>query len=346
MISLLGNYRLQEVKKRLKKLLHSRRAVVLGIGVAVLLIAVVFGIHSLILKAQPSDSDRANDLAKIETAVIASRAKSNHLPESLHLDYVGLTNLKGKIDDYTYNPDPHEAGAPTESYTTCATFRTQTIKLPAKEEAPSSDGGAQAYMSHRKGKQCFRNDYYKGSSHIALVYNYGDIIAPKVSLNDAKVGDFVSKTETYYIAQRKALGSPGVVADLRKNCVKTKPQNTLYKDPYGNLYRCKIFYDSPVLVSGTSTQITSLLDAFVSTAKSEGFSVQDTINQSNAAVQGDAPFYHWISGFGGGEFGCTLTATYVIKAPQTEIAYGYACMLSDLKNLPSGFTVVGELTGP
>jgi hypothetical protein len=343
------NHQAKEIKNRLTKLFHSRRNVVIGISVVAIIVLVSSGIYALSLKGQVSDTDKANDLAKIETAVIAGLNKNNHLPESLHLEYLGLTNLKGNIDDYSYTPDPHEDGSPTWAYTTCTTFHTQTIKLPieAGTEGFTSGGtGAQAYMSHRKGKQCFSNSYYKGSSHVGLVYNKGEVTAPKVTLNDAQVSDFVTESEKYYLAQREAFGSPGALGDLKKNCIKTKSQDTLYKDPFGNLYSCKVFYDSTVQVSGSDAHITSLLNTFVITAKSEGFGVQDTTYPANPDSSGSLYAYRWLEGFGGGKFGCKFDTTYVMKIAQTEIEYRYACALGQLKNLPSDFTVVSELTGP
>jgi hypothetical protein len=336
------------VKKYLNKIFSSRRNTILFIGAVALTLGVVLSAYGLFLRGRVSDSNKADDLAKIETAVIADLNKNNHLPGSLHLEYLGLTNLKGNIDDYSYTPDPHEDGSPTWFYTTCATFHTQTIKLPldsGTEGFTTGGTGAKAYMSHRKGKQCFSNSYYKDSSHIGLIYNPGEVTAPKVSLNDAKLGDFVSESGKYYLAQREALGSSGAVSDLQKNCIKTKPQSTLYKDPFGNLYNCKVFYDGTVPVSGNEAHITTLMDAFVSTAKNERFGVQDTTYPANAIDANSSP-YRWVQGFGGGQYGCVFDTTYYMKSLQKEIEYRYACTLSDLKNLPSGFTLVEELTGP
>src|SRR6185312_5806005 len=90
------------VKKYLNKLFSSRRNLVLFVCAVALTLMVVFSGYALLHRGRVSDSDKAGDLARIETAVIAGLNKSNHLPESLHLEYLGLTNLKGDIDDYSY----------------------------------------------------------------------------------------------------------------------------------------------------------------------------------------------------------------------------------------------------
>jgi hypothetical protein len=108
------------------------------------------------------DAGTIQDLATIETALISYR-QGDTFPVNLH--DLALPELKEGLKNYEYSSLPSEEGSPSATYKICTVFYGQGIK-DAYHDEYSSYGGVEGYQHHKKGKQCFYNSYYKGSSHI------------------------------------------------------------------------------------------------------------------------------------------------------------------------------------
>lgn len=121
----------------------------------------------IIFKPQPvnnlSYEAKIADLHTIEIAlykIINTQSVSERkMPKNLR--EAGLNNLQGRLEDYEYfDANSTRFGG---DYTLCTYFKEQGEEKP---EENFTYGGIEAYKFHDKGRSCFRNSVYKGSSHI------------------------------------------------------------------------------------------------------------------------------------------------------------------------------------
>jgi hypothetical protein len=151
------------MKKMKRFSIHRSHLITFFIGVMSLVVIVAAFIVFSSRSSNISDEARMQDLQLIETALVKS--DNDQIPSErkmpTKLSELNIVGLQGKLAEYEYKD--YKAGYQGSSYTLCAKFRQQGEK---KLNDYFTGSGIEVYNIHNKGKTCFNNSIYKGSSHI------------------------------------------------------------------------------------------------------------------------------------------------------------------------------------
>lgn len=316
-----------------------------------LCLILIVGVFLVIRATQPTqgqervqDKDRAQDLYRLETKINAYIDSHGTTPPP-NLSSLNVTNLRGKLSEYKYSfTDPASNGGQKASYELCTTFQASTLKLPISydQSIVTAGGSADTYASHRKGLQCFSNDYYKSSSHILLVLNEDEKLpAPTTKTYKPDFAKLLSTTQAYYDAQAEALNATHSDKDLTKICIQSIESSDT---PSGKVFHCSVELRKSFPANYTIKQGVDMMAKFVILVQNQGFNLLPEQDAGPTTGSDTSQYYQDYTAETKDD--CKVQLLYRPNGEPPEMDYAIACHAPPTSEVPDGFTLASEDNSP